>query len=260
MKKLSPRASRSPSSWRRWCWARPPRLTRRRVPERSASIPAPTFACGVKIGEVTDVKPQGRTVLVRMAYDASVRVPAGAKALIVPPSVVSDRYVQLAPAYTSGDARPMAPGCRWEDRGADRAGRDLRGAGQAQRGARPQRRQREGRARPAGPRRCGEPAGNGEGLHDTLDGLATVLTTLSMGGGSFGTVENLQEFTTMLAQSDGARARVQRAHGRGLGGACGARGMSWPRRSAIWPGRWPTSPPSCAQPRRARKTSPRWPT
>jgi phospholipid/cholesterol/gamma-HCH transport system substrate-binding protein len=57
---------------------------------------------GVKIGEITEVVPEGATVRVRMAYDANQMVPADAVALIVPPSVVSDRYVQLAPVYRGG--------------------------------------------------------------------------------------------------------------------------------------------------------------
>jgi phospholipid/cholesterol/gamma-HCH transport system substrate-binding protein len=57
---------------------------------------------GVKIGEITEVTPEGATVRVRMAYDARQRVPADAVAVIVPPSVVSDRYVQLAPVYRGG--------------------------------------------------------------------------------------------------------------------------------------------------------------
>src|SRR3954470_16515579 len=59
---------------------------------------------GVRIGEVTSVTPQGRTVRVEMRYDAEWPVPAGAQALIIPPSVVSDRYIQLTPAYTGGAA------------------------------------------------------------------------------------------------------------------------------------------------------------
>jgi virulence factor Mce-like protein len=57
---------------------------------------------GVKIGEITAVEPEGATVRIRMSYDADQMVPADAVALIVPPSVVSDRYVQLAPVYRGG--------------------------------------------------------------------------------------------------------------------------------------------------------------
>jgi len=59
---------------------------------------------GVRVGRVTKVRPQGRTVRVEMRYDRDLRVPAGATAIVVPPSVVSDRYVQLTPAYSGGAA------------------------------------------------------------------------------------------------------------------------------------------------------------
>ena len=57
---------------------------------------------GVKIGEVKTVEPAGTTVDVTMTYDPSVKVPADAKAVIVAPSVVGDRYVQLTPVYKGG--------------------------------------------------------------------------------------------------------------------------------------------------------------
>ncbi|HVQ90924.1 MAG TPA: MCE family protein [Mycobacteriales bacterium] len=57
---------------------------------------------GVKIGTITEVVPEGATVRVRMSYDADQPVPADAIAVIIPPSVVSDRYVQLAPVYRAG--------------------------------------------------------------------------------------------------------------------------------------------------------------
>lgn len=57
---------------------------------------------GVPVGEVQTVRPQGTTVEVTMAYDADVQVPADAKAVIISPSVVGDRYVQLTPAYSGG--------------------------------------------------------------------------------------------------------------------------------------------------------------
>jgi virulence factor Mce-like protein len=159
---------------------------------------------GVKIGEVTLVKPQGRTVLVEMRYDASVNVPVGVSAVIVPPSVVADRYIQLAPAYTSGDVlgdrarlpidKTVVPieldeiytaldklNVALGPNGANQNGAlaDLIHVGAA------------------------NLAGNGESLHDTLDGLSRALDTLSEGRHDlFGTVDNLARFTAMLKQSD----------------------------------------------------------
>ncbi len=57
---------------------------------------------GVVVGKITSIKPQGKTVAVKMSYDAKRRIPADASAFIIPPSLVSDRYVQLGPVYRGG--------------------------------------------------------------------------------------------------------------------------------------------------------------
>lgn len=57
---------------------------------------------GVRVGEVESVRPEGTRVRVELDLDDGVRVPASARALVIAPSVVADRYVQLTPAYRSG--------------------------------------------------------------------------------------------------------------------------------------------------------------
>src|SRR6476619_1757128 len=57
---------------------------------------------GVPVGRVDSVTPSGTDVVVRMSYDAEVEVPADAAAVIVSPSIVGDRFVQLTPVYTDG--------------------------------------------------------------------------------------------------------------------------------------------------------------
>lgn len=57
---------------------------------------------GVRVGQITKITPHVDNIEVQMTYDSSDKVPANAIAVVVPPSIVSDRYVQLAPAYTSG--------------------------------------------------------------------------------------------------------------------------------------------------------------
>jgi phospholipid/cholesterol/gamma-HCH transport system substrate-binding protein len=57
---------------------------------------------GVPIGKVDSVTPSGTQVIVKMHYDPNVQIPANAKAVIISPSIVGDRFVQLTPAYTSG--------------------------------------------------------------------------------------------------------------------------------------------------------------
>ncbi len=58
---------------------------------------------GVPVGTVDSVTPSGTDVVVTMSYDAEVQIPAEAEAVIISPSVVGDRYVQLTPAYTGGE-------------------------------------------------------------------------------------------------------------------------------------------------------------
>jgi virulence factor Mce-like protein len=57
---------------------------------------------GVRIGSVDAVVPEGDSVRIVMSYDAEYKLPADAKAMIVTPTLVADRFVQISPAYTRG--------------------------------------------------------------------------------------------------------------------------------------------------------------
>ena len=67
---------------------------------------------GVPVGEVTAVIPEGNSVRVEMQYDAQYDVPADAQAVIVTPTLVADRFVQLTPVYEGGPT--MADGAEIE--------------------------------------------------------------------------------------------------------------------------------------------------
>lgn len=58
---------------------------------------------GVTVGEVTSVTPSGTEVVVDMRYDGELEVPADASAVIIAPSVIGDRFVQLTPVFTGGE-------------------------------------------------------------------------------------------------------------------------------------------------------------
>lgn len=62
---------------------------------------------GVPVGKVVSVTPSGTDVVVEMEYDPEVRVPTDARAVIVAPSIVGDRFIQLTPVFTEG-MRAMA--------------------------------------------------------------------------------------------------------------------------------------------------------
>lgn len=63
---------------------------------------------GIPVGTVTAIKPEAHYVLVTMKVSSNVELPAGADAELMAPEVISDRFVQLGPAYTSGPT--LAPG------------------------------------------------------------------------------------------------------------------------------------------------------
>jgi virulence factor Mce-like protein len=159
---------------------------------------------GVKVGTITRVAPDGTSVVVDMVVDGRYKVPAGAGAAVVAPSLVSDRYVQLTPVYTGGPA--MADGTSL---GLDRtvvplelddlykATSDLAVAlgpnGANSRGA-------LSRLLAVG---AANLDGNGAPLNQTLHDLSSAVQVVGQNRDSlFGTVRNLQTLTTALAASD----------------------------------------------------------
>ncbi len=57
---------------------------------------------GMRIGEVSNITPHGTAVRVEISYDDEYRLPADVKAVVVAPSVIADRFVQLTPGYVEG--------------------------------------------------------------------------------------------------------------------------------------------------------------
>jgi phospholipid/cholesterol/gamma-HCH transport system substrate-binding protein len=159
---------------------------------------------GVRIGHVVAVRPQGRTVRVEMRYDREWQVPAGAQAVIVPPSVVSDRYVQLTPAYNGGAALPDGAELPVERTAAPMEIDDIyKALDEFNRALGPQGANADGALTDLLATGRANLEGNGAALGETLDGLSRALDTLSDGRQDlFGTVGNLQQFTTALARSD----------------------------------------------------------
>jgi phospholipid/cholesterol/gamma-HCH transport system substrate-binding protein len=159
---------------------------------------------GVRVGRVVKVTPMGRTVHVDLRYDRDVRVPAGAQALVIPPSVVSDRYVQLAPAYGGGAALPDDADIPVERTAVpleiDDVYRALDGFNTA---LGPNGANADGALADLVKAGRANLEGNGDNLHTTLDSVSRALSTVADGRADlFGTVGNLQVLTTALAKSD----------------------------------------------------------
>lgn len=159
---------------------------------------------GVKVGEVTAVRPAGDRVVVDLVYDDKYKVPADAKALVVAPSVVSDRYVQLTPVYEGGAVLADDAKIGLERTAVpvelDRIFSSLDDLNVA--------------LGPKGANRNGALSrllavgadnleGEGENINQTVRDFSRAIGTLSEGRGDmFSTVRNLQVFTTALARSD----------------------------------------------------------
>jgi virulence factor Mce-like protein len=65
---------------------------------------------GVKVGKIDSITPEGTQTKMTLKVDRDVPVPADAKAVIVAQNLVAARYVQLTPAYRSGDGPKMGDG------------------------------------------------------------------------------------------------------------------------------------------------------
>jgi phospholipid/cholesterol/gamma-HCH transport system substrate-binding protein len=161
---------------------------------------------GVKIGEVTKITPEGTKVRLDMTYDASYKVPQDAKAVLVAPSIVSDRYVQLTPVWTQGPL--LADGIHLgTDRTAapielDQIYANLDTLNQA---LGPQGANKDGALSDLLAVGAQNLKGNGSKLNTTLTGLSTAVATLADNRNSlFATIDNLQQLTTTLARNDAA--------------------------------------------------------
>ncbi|MFE3260285.1 MCE family protein [Nocardia sp. NPDC059229] len=64
---------------------------------------------GVPVGTVETVTPKGSYVQVTMSLDRDVKIPADAIAALVNPQLITNRHVELAPAYT-GDGPTLTDG------------------------------------------------------------------------------------------------------------------------------------------------------
>ncbi|MCW2761428.1 MAG: virulence factor Mce family protein [Marmoricola sp.] len=165
---------------------------------------------GVAVGKVEKVVPAGTKVKVTFNYDEKYKVPADAKAAVISPSIVGDRFVQLTPVYTKGP--------ELEDHarlGVDRTGTPLEldeifgsindlnialgpdGANKADPGGvGPLTRLLDSTARNFG--------GQGVQFNKTLKDLGAFTKTLADNKDElFGTLAQVEKFTSTLAKNDG---------------------------------------------------------
>ena len=161
---------------------------------------------GIPVGQVDEIVPQGDVVRVVLKVDKEAPVRADAQAVIVAPTLVSDRYVQLGPTYEGGPQLADGAVIPVERTGTpveldrvyqslDTISRALGPNGANQSGALNRLLQSS----------AGALGGNGELLKSTITELGGAVGTLADNRDNlFATVDNLGQFTNMLARNDGA--------------------------------------------------------
>ncbi|KDN19942.1 MCE family protein [Amycolatopsis rifamycinica] len=158
---------------------------------------------GVPVGEVTDVTPEGDAVRVDMRVD-DVPLPADVGAVVVAPSLVSDRYVQLTPAYDSGPV--LASGTVLaKNRTATPVELDdlYSSLDKLSTALGPNGANSDGALSGVLDTAANTLKGNGASLNSTVGQLAELAKTLDGSKDDlFSTVQNLNSFTGALAQSD----------------------------------------------------------
>jgi phospholipid/cholesterol/gamma-HCH transport system substrate-binding protein len=159
---------------------------------------------GIPVGEVLEVRPTGQTVTVVLEYDSEYRVPADAKAAVVAPSLVSDRYVQLLPVYSGGpalrDGDVIAPDRTAVPVELDRITGSLDDLMVA---LGPEGANSDGALTRLLRTGAANLDGQGDKLNQTTSDVADAVETLSGNRQDlFETVRGLQQFTTTLAEND----------------------------------------------------------
>ena len=159
---------------------------------------------GIAVGEVTEVVPEGDRVRVGMLVDDDYDIPADADAVVLAPSLVSDRYVQFAPVYSGGPTMrdgaevPLERTATPVELDAVYGALDDLSVALGPTGA-----NADGALQDLLATGAANLDGNGAALHQTLTGFSQAVRTLAEGREDlFGSVENLQVFTSALASVD----------------------------------------------------------
>jgi virulence factor Mce-like protein len=160
---------------------------------------------GVPVGDIVTITPEGTRVRVEMRIDdPDLKLPADAKAIVVSPSLVTGRYVQLAPTWSSGPELQDGAVIPVERTAVPLGVDDLaRTADELARALGPDGVNSEGALSNALDVGAANLDGNGRALNDTIRNLGELSGTLADSREDlFGTVRELQSFTSMLAAND----------------------------------------------------------
>ena len=161
---------------------------------------------GVPVGSIDSVTPEGTRVRVEMTItDKDVRLPADVNAAVISPSLVTGRFVQFTPPYRGGPE--LADGATIPlARTAVPLGVDdlARTATQLSKALGPNGANKNGALNDLLDVGAKNLDGNGQALNTTITKLGDLSGTLAGSSDDlFGTVTELEKFTSVLAANDG---------------------------------------------------------
>lgn len=159
---------------------------------------------GVRVGSVESVTPRGNRVEVVFTVDDEIPVAPGTKVVVIAPSVVSDRYVQLTDLSTGGpvlEDGAVIP----ESRTATPVELDelYASLNTIVTALGPDGANKDGALSELLDTGAANLEGNGKAFNESVRNFADAARTLSGSADDlFGTIDELQSFTTMLATND----------------------------------------------------------
>lgn len=171
---------------------------------------------GVKVGTIDSITPVGPRVKVVMSYDADDKVPQTVGAVVITPSIVSDRYIQLSPAYKPGETelpdnavlgcppdQPQAGSCAAQTSVPLELDQIFGNIDQLDKALGPKGANRHGALSRLIKVGAANLKGNGGHFNKTLRAFSAAISTLAGSKDDlFATVSHLQSFTTTLAKND----------------------------------------------------------
>ena len=159
---------------------------------------------GIEVGDITGVTPVGDRVRVEMMLSEDYDIPADAAAVVLAPSLVSDRYVQFAPVYSGGPTMENGAEVPLERTATPVELDRVYGAlDELSVALGPDGANSNGALSDLVDVGAANLAGNGDALNRTLTGFSQAVETLARNrDGLFDSVDNLQTFTSALAAID----------------------------------------------------------
>ncbi len=159
------------------------------------------------VGEVVSLTPRGDVVRAKVSYNGDVKLPNDVKAVVVSPSIVGDRFIQLAPAYngtgrcsrTTPTCRSIAPRCRSSSTRSTSPSTTSRSR------SGPEGANKEGSLSKLIDGTATQLDGQGAQLNETIHNFGKLSTTLSNNKEElFGSLREVEEFVSLLKTNDSA--------------------------------------------------------